>query len=296
VLTALPSKQLGTVPHSVQSVYNFQPGDVLCYEYIQQDPTMSPGLNQRYTYGDSVLSRTASRTGDTLTYLIMRHYPTGGGRNGPYTLAVSRASHPLLGGATGRYDPTRRFPRRVGTWIQDLAPNSRLPRTRLVLRLYENGFCGIDTIGLAATGVDRDRYFDYSAGLGEVTRYSQTDICCYSSTLLIGYRKGVEQWGNVFRIARPLAVRSTTFATAPTAVPNPFRQELTIKFELGQPQRMQIQVLNALGQQVLETDGLRPGGVQQLVLPTVALAAGLYTVRFLPAVGTPQFLKVVKVD
>jgi hypothetical protein len=168
-----------------------------------------------------------------------------------------------------------------------------------VLRIDERiGVCPPDSLGITAPIIDRDKYTEYAAGLGQTQFMDMNDICCYVNRSLIGYRKGTEQWGTVFRIARPLAAQAAAFATVPTATPNPFShsQELTVRYELRQLQGMQIQVLNALGQQVLEANGGHRAGAQQWVVPTAALPAGLYTVRLQPASGVPQALKVVKMD
>ena len=63
-------------------------------------------------------------------------------------------------------------------------------------------------------------------------------------------------------------------------VPNPFRQSLTLRYELAEPAEARIEVFDALGRRVaLLTDAYRRSGPHVRVFAPEALPAGLYVVR-----------------
>ncbi|MDO7845137.1 hypothetical protein Q5H92_02125 [Hymenobacter sp. M29] len=107
VLSAVLSRRLGTAQLTPQAIYNFQPGDTFWYnshEFNLNTPTPSPVI-YNYNYVDSVLTRTVSRTGDTLTYRIWHCAPTRQTYGQVTTLVVSSQTMPHLAYGTGEYVP-----------------------------------------------------------------------------------------------------------------------------------------------------------------------------------------------
>jgi hypothetical protein len=298
VLTALPTRHLGTPLLSNQAIYDFQPGDVFCYQYSNLNIAPGAPNNIQYSYGDSVISRTNSRSGDTITYRIWRYFPGAGGPNRTYTLVIDNTTNPLLAGPTNTYAPNAG--NGDGIWVRDMARSPDWPTGRPMLFLHDrHRRCGppsgyADSLIMTPL-IDTGRKMGYGIGLGQVVSREENWLCCSITTLLLGYRKGSEQWGTVFRLGRILGTTPAATATALIATPNPFRDELTVTLNLSRAQPVALRLLNSLGQVVLDAGSQsRAAGKQQLVVATAALPAGMYTVLIQPTQGRAEHLKVLK--
>ena len=298
-LTALPNRQLGRAQLTAHAIYDFQPGDTFWYQTYDTMCGMQ-GLTPTSTYADSVMTRTASRTGDTLTYRIWRCQ--AGQSGSAYTLHVSARQSNLHYG-TGECVRVPRAgsssPAEIGV-MQDAVLGYRWP-TRMT-RLYTGRYwwTGTDSLCLQRPNPDIIRRIGYAAGLGQ-TNYSEINLWpCLLGTDLIGYRKGTETWGVTTPFAcRPILPTAAVRPAATTAAfPNPFADELTVRFELIKAQPVALELRDALGRTVL-TKAAAPvaAGTQQLALPTAALPGGVYTLhlRFADD-GHREVLKVVKAE
>ena len=143
--------------------------------------------------------------------------------------------------------------------------------------------------------VDAEHYMAYSAGLGQLYNTEYDWYPNFSSTTLVGYRKGTEQWGSSCPHPMVLAVQAGRVLAAVTAIPNPFQQELSVRFELLQPQAVAVELRDALGRVVLTRPAvLQPAGAGSLSFSTSNLPAGLYSLWLQPADNPAQVLKVLK--
>jgi hypothetical protein len=147
--------------------------------------------------------------------------------------------------------------------------------------------------------VDGGRLRVYGNGLGLVSS-SSADIYYMYTTTLLGYRKvllptstGVEQWGSLRTFAQILKAADYKPAATTAAFPNPFTQELTVKFEAARAQPVQVRLYNALGQLVHERQQAATVGSQLLQLQLPTLPASLYTLH-LAHDGRTEVLRVVK--
>jgi hypothetical protein len=97
--------------------------------------------------------------------------------------------------------------------------------------------------------------------------------------------------------AKPTAATSAVVAQelALTGSPNPFREELRLRFALPTPQAYMLAVYDAQGRlvQQLASGQAEAGQPQELVVSTQTYATGLYLVRLTTATGT-QLLKLIK--
>jgi hypothetical protein len=310
-LTALPARGTGNSRMSPATIYDFQPGDVFLRRFTADfNASQCENSWQR----DSVISRTPHAAGDSITYVIWTRRLTRGygSPNAPagycrspsgtflsppstYTLGVSARMHLRLSALTNVFEPSNFA----------IAQNLTLAvaRSTRYNRRYEQAVrnrtpCGpltADSVGLRDV-LDHGYITTYGQGLGLTNDY-QFHYGDISVLELIGYRKGTETWGSLRTFAQLLAARPVQAASTTSASPNPFTDELTVTFELSQPQRVGLRVLNALGQVVAETAATpRPAGAQRLVLPATALVPGLYTVLLQPATGPAQVLKAVKAE
>lgn len=295
-LTALPTKQLGQVRLGARAMYNFQPGDVLWYSVSERSgsvPTPTPAPTRTY-YGDSVLTRTVSRSGDTITYRIAR------GTTSPqpwsiYTLVVHERMLPRLLEPSNYYEPNTNSSGNDGVWLTDMAPflgqyNNR-PVQRLVGRYYHCVQPATNRMWVRASMPDLEQYDYYSPGLGQVNATVINTTCCYTFRTLVGYRKrGIptpgnptpptEQWGTLYRFGGILLGAADHRPAASTsAFPNPITNELTVRFEAQRTQTASLSLYNTLGQLVQQRQQAVAAGTAQVLLPLPALPVGLYTLH-----------------
>jgi Secretion system C-terminal sorting domain len=304
-LTGLPTKRLGQVRLGALAMYDFQPGEVFWYSYSSfngQGP-WPPGPGTQY--GDSIISRTNSRNGDTITYRIARGTAD---RQVPWTvrtLVVTDADQPELLLPTGRYQPASATATN-GNWTLDMAPLATYYNGRGLLKIrrrYRHCIGG-SRMWVTTAPVESDANYDFVPGLGKVRDYEGLGWAPhYVSTTLIGYRKrGIptpanpapapEQWGTVPRFGGPL-LRAADYrpAVSTAAFPNPFERELTVRFESQRAQPVTLELRNALGQLVHAQTTAVAAGTPQLTLQLPALPAGLYTLQ-LRHDGRTEVLKV----
>ena len=302
-LTALPNQRLGLVKLTPQAIYDFQPGNVLWYSYFDEVfPSPNPSAHIHYDYIDSVMTRTTSRTGDTLTYRIWRCSPTQPYGN-TYTLMVSSRQPQMPIGGTGEYV---RGPRPsggsvgIGGAMRDAYPSSAW-NNKTIWR-YDGRYYwspGDSTCFYFSQGVDNDLYSVFAVGLGQIVSYTQNTTCCEQGFRLIGYRKGTENWGAQPTVrCRPLSVSTVRPAATTAAFPNPFKAELLVSFQLAQAQLVGISLHDALGREVLWKAAVPlPAGKQQLALATASQPAGVYSLHLrFGTEGRTEVLKVLKAD
>ncbi|MBF9141551.1 hypothetical protein [Hymenobacter properus] len=305
VLSAVPGRRLGTAQLTPQAIYDFQPGDAFWYntsEYNSGVPAPSPFI-YNYNYVDSVLTRTASRTGDTLTYRIWHCAASRQTYGQIITLVVSSRTMSRFARGTGEYVPDG--PRqRTGGVMRDAIRSAQWNR-RPVWR-YDGRYSWSggsfstppnDSVCLQRPCVDCELYETYAVGLGRTNHIEYNSSCCTITTNLIGYRKGTETWGQTPRQAcRPLATAASRPAATTAAFPNPFGAELSVAFTLAHAQAVALTLHDGLGRVVLAWPAaLLPGGAQQVALPTTGLPAGVYSLhlRFVGE-GRTEVLRVAK--
>jgi hypothetical protein len=304
VLTALPGARLGQTLLGALAVYDFQPGDRFVYRYDQNtsvggSPTPVPPLS--YLLADSILSRTSSRAGDTLTYRVLTCSQQGNRASAIATLRYTSASGPgtrtsqqYLRGNSPLASVSNLF---SGTMVYD-AVRGPYPTSRPEQRVAYLSLCYGDTAAsYASPTIDHYAGASYAVGLGCVSNYVSDHYGTSTSTTLVGYRKGSETWGQLPRLlCSPLAATSSQPAATTAAFPNPFEAELSVTFVLRGPQTVVLALHDALGRVVLQRNEARLAvGPQQLSLATAGLPAGLYTLHlsFVQSSRT-EVLKVLK--
>ncbi|MDO7850343.1 hypothetical protein [Hymenobacter convexus] len=305
VLSAVPSRRLGTAQLTPQAIYNFQPGDAFwynAYDFNLAAPAPSPYL-YNYTYVDSVLSRTASRTGDTLTYRIWHCESNRQTYPQILTVVISSRTMPRLAYGTGEYVPNG--PQQPSGGVLRDASRS-VPWSQRAVWRYDGRYSWSggsfstppnDSVCLQRPCVDCELYVTYAAGLGQTNRIEYNTSCCTVATNLIGYRKGTERWGTTPRpTCRPLAAAARRPAVTTAAFPNPFGEELSVAFTLVHSQAVALTLHDGLGRVVLARPAAPlPGGKQQLVLPTASLPAGVYSLHLrFEGEGRTEVLRVLK--
>jgi hypothetical protein len=160
---------------------------------------------------------------------------------------------------------------------------------------YQQCAITADSVSLFDTSNLDAGYYTWTApGLGQ----TRTESVSFSSevTVLLGYRKGTETWGQLTPFSVLLAARDSRPASTTAAFPNPFGAELTVSFTLTRPQLVTLTLHDALGRVVLaQAATLQPAGARQLSLATAGLPAGVYTahLRFGQEART-EVLKVLK--
>lgn len=293
-LTALPTQRRGNLRMGPWVMFDFQPGDVFYYRNDQHD-FMQSVVTQ---YADSVMSRSTSRTGDTLTYRIWNCGPPPA-RGGAYTLLVSSRTHPLLLRNTGEFVPNTPD-RQRGVWIGDVTttraawPAGRFRQEFKDRHQWCGSFTAPDSTVIQGPYGDGERYYSYGQGLGQTNFAEINTTCCYTFTDLIGYHKGAERWGTSFPLCRPLAAQASQAAPRSTTSPNPCQDKLTLHCLLRQPQALRLTFHDALGRAIQVPAGpVLPAGPQQVEVSTAALAPGSYTLHLeFPAEGRTEVLKV----
>ncbi|MDO7877578.1 T9SS type A sorting domain-containing protein [Hymenobacter sp. ASUV-10] len=309
-LTALPELNRGTAQLGTKAVFDFQPNDVFQRHYTTINSLTSQLCSEGWTR-DSIISRTTSAGGDSIIYQIWsRSLSFGYGSPGApaqfcgssgtsffpgavSTMVVASGSDSnvkmLTNNYSQRYPPFGSLARAASRSAQF---NNRLEQEVL---LRSGSSCGAGSDSLAITYVIDFWGFDASAqGLG-LTRFHHGDMFNDSYMNLEGYRKNGVTYGQLrsFRQLLPAATARPAATTA--AFPNPFSNELTVKFELTRPQAVALELHDAIGRVVLTQPAtLRAAGTGTLQLNTAVLPAGVYTVFLKPAASPAQVLKVVK--
>jgi hypothetical protein len=305
-LTGLPELRLGPAKIGALVAYNFQPGDVfLTYAY-----SYGFGPCARYDWiRDSVLSRTSSRTGDTVTYQIRtrtlnRLCASGlGTLSAPSTRTlVVTPGYQQLNYPTAAWDGAGPAGQRRAGWLHQTSYRSADYNGRPVQWHWRHADCGgqtapADTTVLYDTGsLDAGIHLQTAPGLGSV----RTAEISFSggTTTLIGYRKGTETWGQLTTFAQLLPAASARPAATTAAFPSPFGSELSVKFQLARPQPVGLELRDALGRLVLSPPpAALPAGGQTVPLATAGLPAGFYTVHLLlPDEKRTEVLKVLKAE
>ena len=318
-LTAITGQgvTLGQPAVGARAAFDYQPGDVFL-RYSRQLTTQGGATCSENWTRDSVLTRTLSPDGDTLRYTIWRrslvrtygapNAPSGFCQNTPgttlapgytTTLAVPRTDETLLSALTHNLTsgPSASFRGLTLAGYRTSSYNGRKQQLVLMQQVCQP-VPAADSV-LLSNIVDNGGGSRYAAGLGQVEAW-QGGIYYTQSTTLLGYRKvnqptstGTETWGALRTFANILKAADYRPAASTAVFPNPFAQELTLRFEAQRAQAVTVQLRNALGQLVHAETRAVKAGTQQLPLALPALAAGLYTVQ-LTADGRTQVLRVAK--
>lgn len=299
VLTALPGARLGQTKLGALAIFDFQPGDRFVYNYYSFDgnsPSSPTPVRVTYLFADSILSRTTSRTGDTLTYRVLTCSQQGNGTSTVATVRYTSASGP--GTRT-----SQQYVRRItpfgyyaysGMMLYD-AEQGPYATSRAVQRVFPSGVCA-DTSKYAGPNVDQYTSASYATGLGCVSNVD-FELFRTTSTILVGYRKGTETWGQLPRlVCRPLAAAASRPAATTAAFPNPFGAELSVAFVLAHSQAVALTLHDGLGRAVLARPAaLLPAGNQQVALPTAGLPVGVYSLHIqFVGEGRTEVLRVLK--
>ena len=309
--------ELGTAVTGPKVIFDYQPGDVFVH-YFRQETQVQFLCTERWSR-DSVLSRRVN--GDSIIYRIwQRTYSKSHGvanAPGPFcqatgsylapariiTLAVTSDSPAPQAQLSGTFlvNGTGGPLGTPGTLVFPASRNSALYNGRYQQQVMQLNILGTqngDSLCLNSM-LDNGQTNVYAAGLGMVrsTGFSFGNL---SETTLLGYIKntptGLETGGQLPRFAQLLPARSARPAATTAAFPNPFADELTVRFELTQAQPVALELHDALGRTVLTRAAAPlPAGSAALTVTTGALPAGLYTLhlRFVGD-GRQEVLKVLK--
>ncbi len=310
-LTALPERRLGTAVVGARAIYDYQPGDV-----FQRVTRVSRGALCTQTWQqDSVLTRQVSRTGDTIDYTIRTRKRTASGSNscstfsGPIVYPATTSTLRVVGPWATTARPLTQFtsaydgPNVAGDLVSAVSSNPGRwgghPEYSTVLQ----GICNIsstpDSAAIKGPNLpDGGGGARYAAGLGQVYDSTVAFVAGVEVTRLTAFRKGTQTWGTFFGPTVLLAAREVRPAATTTVFPNPFGDALTAAFVLASAQPVGAVVYDALGRQVRAVAAAPFGaGSQRLVLPTVGLPAGVYTLHLLFAGdGRREVLQVAKAE
>lgn len=312
-LTALGGRNgVGALLVGPRAAYNFQPGD-LFQRYGVSTYSGSTICSEHWSQ-DSILSRTLSRTGDTVIYSIRtRSLYRGYGRAGtPAGMGCSATGSSYQATTiTMSYSDVATIPAYGASSLTSTlsggevsGPASR--SSRFLRRAeWEQLFCNIGTSNPNADSLrllpplDLGGSTRYGAGLGRTRRITWDGINnSMDEENLVAYRKGPEVWGTFFSIRQLLAARATKAAASTAAFPQPCGADLTVTFDLARPQPVRLALHDALGRTVLTRAATAlAAGNQRLVLDTQFLPAGLYTLHLeLAGEGRTEVLKVLKAE
>lgn len=305
-LTALPELGLGSNLLSAFVVYDFQPGDVFLRRTTSSfdNPSGARCITQTWTR-DSIISRTFSPGSNELEYQQQSRTLT---RNcaGALVLSAPVVQRVRVTPATDRLDqPTGFWERFAGTSIpvgRIHLPAERTARFRQrpVQGHFDYVQCAVaaDSVSLRDTEqIDFGYHLWTGVGLGK-TREETLNYFTADTTVLMGYRKGTETWGQLTPFGQLLAARDYRPATTTTAFPNPFAAELSVAFELSRPQAVGLVLRDALGRPVRTVaPAPQAAGARQLRLPTAGLPAGAYTLHLhFAGDGRTEVLRVLKAE
>jgi hypothetical protein len=310
-LTALPEVGLGTALAGPRAVFDFQPDEVFLRYGVEEG--YSGSICSEEWGRDSIMSRTVGANGRDITYIIWhrtlrRSYgsPTAPpgfctGNPGFYlspaivdTLVIA---HTAVVGSNPLSNHFQPFNGTSNVGLLTLAAQRSVAypgRMEQVNSLQMACFTG-DSATIGAI-LDNGSRQVLTSGLGE-TESEQWGIYYRSHRTLLGYRKNGVTYGQLRSFRQLLPVASARPAATTAAFPNPFSQELTIKFELSRPQAVALELRDALGRVVLTQAATSlAAGPQQIRLVTTQLPASFYTVLLRPAAGAAQLLKVTKLQ
>ncbi len=286
-LTALPGR-VGPAVLTPQAIYDFQPGDVFWYTSAGRTGMSATGGYYSNTYADSILTRTSSRNGDTITYRLWR---CGSGQTtapGMVVVKVFNNGLPQLRYATDEYYFRARNPHgsvRPLPAVRRAAWYGRVSWVHQGNYVPSGGFGSpVDSSCVRIGLTDNDQRWEYATGLGQTSYREENTTCCYQSINLIGYRKGAERWGAApwltCRPTQPATARPSRPAASTTAFPNPFGNDLTAAFVLARPQAVAAELHDALGRVVREVPAAPFAvGSQRLKINALGLPMGIYTLH-----------------
>lgn len=306
VLTALPELRLGTNQLGAFAAHDFQPGDV----FLRRTTSIyflapgAPCISRLWTR-DSIISRTLSANGDTLRYQQQSRTLT---RNcfGPALLSAPTVQTLRITRATDRLNqPTGFWEPFVGTSISVGQVHLPAWRTtsynhRLVQRHLDYAQCATTADSASLRDMEQMDFGHHvwtAAGLGQ-TRQELLNYFSADTTVLIGYRKGTETWGQLMPFGVLLAARDSRPAATTAAFPNPFGAELTVSFTLTSPQPVALTLRDALGRAVQASAATpQPAGARQLSLATAGLPVGVYSLHLhFAGENRTEVLRVLKTE
>ncbi|MGY3090765.1 hypothetical protein ACVWYF_003826 [Hymenobacter sp. UYAg731] len=303
-LTALPELGLGTNQLGAFAVYDFQPGDV----FLRKTTSFfdfAPGvrcISQVWTR-DSIINRTLSTDGNTLGYQQQSRTLTRNCYGGPVlsapvvqTLNITRTTD-HLNQPTSSWEPFAGAGISVGRMHLPVCHTASFKQRPVQRHLdYMQCATAADSVSLRdAEQMDFGYHLWTGAGLGK-TREEHLNFFTADTTVLIGYRKGTETWGQLTTFAQLLPVRASRPASTTAAFPNPFGAEIKVAFTLASPQPVGLVLHDALGRPVRAVAAApQPAGARELTLPTAGLPVGVYTLhlRFAQE-GRTEVLRVLK--
>jgi len=301
-LTALPELRTGTARLGALAAYDFQPGDV----FLRRTESYGTLPCMTYTWTrDSILTRRDSPGHDTISYQVWRRVLSRLCSNGPANLGPATtitltytAAYQDQGSLTEFWD-YRAYGTNYAGFIHSTSYRTADYLGRPLQRHAQHYACNptavADTIPLGSTG-SLDNGVELTTGLGLGTVRLALISFSGEITTLLGYRKGNEQWGQLTSFAQLLPTVQAKAAATTNAFPNPFTQELTVSFELSQPQAVAVELRDALGRVILrQSVSSGATGSNRLQLSTANLPAGLYTLHLLrQSESRPEVLKVLK--
>ncbi|RSK29527.1 T9SS type A sorting domain-containing protein [Hymenobacter metallilatus] len=303
-LSAAPVRNFPETVFGMRAIHNYQPGDVFLRH--SQESTNFGSLCTESWQRDSVLTRTLSRTQDSVTYTIrtrtlrraygMASAPiqfcnqqAGTTLEPPRTLTlIVSASYAVgaYGNGVGneltngylQYSPVT-FGYYTGPAYRT-SYNGRLGQKHEFLQPYRET-AHPDSLWLS-TIVDAGGRRQLAAGLGETSRESGSVYGCYQ-TQLLGYHKApttpggpAEDWGSLRTFAQLLSSRPQAAAATTAAFPVPFQQQLTVRCQAARSQMATLTLFDGLGRQVATYARPARTGPNEWQLSTAHLPAGLY--------------------
>lgn len=308
-LTALPEAGLGTTLVGPRAVFDFQPGDIfLRYNVSEGYSGSTCGEDWER---DSIMARTTIANGTAIEYTIWRRTlrqvygspsaPAGFCNNvpgtylspgGPATLVVSDTAVAGSDPLSNHFQPYS--PASNGGYLALVAQRSTTYPGQMEQTVQHLFSCPSGDSATIGGILDNGARSVMTTGLGQ-TENEQWGIYGRDHRILLGYRKNGVTYGQLrsFRQLLPAATARPAATTA--AFPNPFSNELTVKFELTHPQAVALELRDALGRVVLTQPAtLVAAGARTLQLNTTTLPTGVYTAFLQPAASPVQVLKVVK--
>jgi hypothetical protein len=312
-LTALPEAGLGTVLFGPRVVFDFQPGDIFL-RYNVSEGYSGPICSEDWER-DSIMTRTTGANGRDIEYAIWRRTlrrvygsptaPAGFCNNSPGTYLSPGASYTLVVSDTAvagsdplsnhfqAYNPSS-GPYSAGFLAmaaqRSVAYPGRMEQTGYPLIANTSSGDSLTINGI----IDNGGRQVVTTGLGQ-TESEQWGIYNRDHRILLGYKKNGVIYGQLRSFRQLLPAAAAKLASTTAAFPNPFSNELTVKFELARPQAVALELRDALGRVVLAQPAtLRVAGTATMQLNTTTLPAGVYTAFLKFAASPVQMLKVLK--
>lgn len=286
-LTALPELGLGTNQLGAFAMYDFQPGDVFLRRITNQF-ALGPGVTCQVLVWtrDSILSRTLSANGDTLRYQQRTRTLTRNCSGAPVlsaavvqALRITRTTD-HLDQPTGFWDGSSSAG--TGGLVHLPAWRTADYNGRPVQRHAHYMRCNTPTADstslLNGSNLDAGYFVLTAPGLGQTQQESSSFTT--ETTVLLGYRKGPETWGQLTTFAQLLPVRTSRPASSCAAFPNPFSTEIQVAFTLVSPQPVGLELHDGLGRLVRKVAAApQPAGARQLTIHTIGLPVGVYSLH-----------------